>query len=317
MSRIDEALRAWEGSVGRAPRDIDAVRSHPLRLREFPSEPSTAHGQPLDEPRSTSRATTDVPLPPAPVARDESPATPIAPVAVARAADTSQAEAAAARLVTTTPHVFSVEQYRRLVATLHDAQTRGGLKSVLITSAAPREGKTLTGVNLALTLSESYGRRVLLVDADLRCPGVHAVLGVPNTRGLSEALVEDRDLPIMEVSSHLSVLTAGQSATPLASLSSPRMRALLEECERRFDWVVVDTPPIGVLPDAQLLTRLAGAVVLVIAANTTPAAQVARAVESLEPERIIGIVLNRVEAHAISDASGVDRYHATETAATS
>lgn len=316
MSRIDEALRAWEDSIGQVPRGPDAVRSHPLRLEEYANEPATPAAQVFEVPAKPRPV--DIPPRPAPAApeRFATPA-PAPPVAVAPAAGAGFADAVAARLVTTTPHGFSVEQYRRLAATLHDAQSQGGLKSVLITSAAPKEGKTLTGVNLALTLSESYARHVLLVDADLRCPGVHAVLDVPNTRGLSEALAEDSGLPIVEVSPRLSVLPAGRSATPLAGLSSARMRAILAEAERRFDWVIVDTPPVGVLPDAQLLTRLTGAIVLVIGANATPADLVARSVAALEPDRIIGIVLNRVEAHAISDAAHVERYQARTTAAPS
>jgi succinoglycan biosynthesis transport protein ExoP len=84
---------------------------------------------------------------------------------------------------------------------------------------------------------------------------------------------------------------------------------LLEECARRFDWVLLDTPPVGVLPDAQLLARLAGAVILVIGANSTPAALIERAVAELGPECIIGTVLNRVGTHVISEAGYVDRYH--------
>jgi Mrp family chromosome partitioning ATPase len=132
-----------------------------------------------------------------------------------------------------------------------------------------------------------------------------------NARGLSEVLADGRlDLPFIEVSERLSVLTAGRPGpAPLAGLSSPRMRALLEECARRFDWVLVDTPPVGVLPDAQLIARLAGAVVLVIGAGSTPAALVERAVAELGPECIIGTVLNRVDRHVISEAGYVDRYH--------
>ena len=71
---------------------------------------------------------------------------------------------------------------------LHEAQVQKQLKTVMITSALPHEGKTLTVVNLALTLSESYARRVLVIDADLRWPSLHTILDIPNDRGLSEAL---------------------------------------------------------------------------------------------------------------------------------
>ena len=95
----------------------------------------------------------------------------------------------------------------------------------MITSALPHEGKTLTVVNLALTLSESYARRVLVIDADLRAPSLHTILDIPNDRGLSEALRDGQhELPFTEVSSRLSALTAGKPGpTPLAGLSSRRM----------------------------------------------------------------------------------------------
>src|ERR1044072_3508587 len=85
----------------------------------------------------------------------------------------------------------SIEQYRRLAATMHHIQAEQGLRRLMVSSASPREGKTLTVVNLALTLSESYGRRVLLIDADLRRPSVHRVFGIANRGGLSQAIQSD------------------------------------------------------------------------------------------------------------------------------
>src|SRR5207247_4582823 len=195
-----------------------------------------------------------------------------------------------ARLVTGALSTVSLEQYRRLAAVLHEDQVQRQLKTVMITSALPQEGKTLTLVNLALTLSESYARRVLVIDADLRWPGLHTVLDIPNDRGLSEALRDGRhELPFVEVSSRLSVLTAGKPGpTPLAGLTSSRMGEVIEECAARFDWVLIDTSPVGVLPDAQVLARLVGAVILVIGAGSTPAAAVERAVAELGgPDSII------------------------------
>src|SRR5512144_1307828 len=78
---------------------------------------------------------------------------------------------------------LAIEQYRRLAAALHEAQAAHGLKSLIVTSALPLDGKTLTAINLALTLSESYGRRVLLIDADLRRPSLHKAFGLVNHVG--------------------------------------------------------------------------------------------------------------------------------------
>jgi len=294
MSRIDKALRAWEGSIGLDRPDDAAIPSSGLPsvsdyAREAQASPEPPPPSPVEPPppRWLPARPTVVETRPSPVNGD-----------------------AAARLVTASLSAISVEQYRRLAAALHDAQVNNGLKTVMLTSALPHEGKTLTTLNLALTLSESYARRVLLIDADLRWPCMHSLLGVSNTLGLTDVLENTHlELPVVEISERLSLLPAGQPGpTPLAGLSSPRMGALLEECGRHFDWVVLDTPPVGVLPDAQLLARLAGAVVFVIGAGSTPAAIVERAIAELGSECIIGTVLNRVDRHMISEADYYDRY---------
>ncbi len=216
----------------------------------------------------------------------------------------------AARLITGSPSGVSVEQYRKLAAVLHEEQVRSQLKTVIVTSALPREGKTLTAVNLALTLSESYARRVLIIDADLRGPSLHTALNIPNDHGLSEALKGDQPLSFVQVSSALHVLPAGTPGpTPLAGLTSDRMAEILEQCASRFDWVLIDTPPVGVLPDAQVLARLAGAVLFVIGAGSTPAAAVERAIAELGgPDAIFGVVLNRIDEWRIPSASYYRHY---------
>jgi capsular exopolysaccharide synthesis family protein len=200
---------------------------------------------------------------------------------------------------------ITLEQYRRLAAALHDAQIEQQLSSVMVTSAVPREGKTLTVVNLALTLSESYARRVLLIDADLRWPSVHQVLGIPNEVGLTEVLQgREGPLPLVELSPCLSVLPSGRPGpSPLAGLTSERMGELLDECEGRFDWVLLDTAPVGLLPDARLLARMLRAVVFVIGAHSTPAAVVERAIAEIGTECIIGTVLNGVDERTIPEIS--------------
>src|SRR5262249_26016163 len=138
------------------------------------------------------------------------------------------------------------EQYRKLAATLHEAQLERALNSVLVTSTLPREGKTLTAANPALTLSTSYQRRVLLIDPDLRHPALHAVLQVDNAHGLSGSLVADGPPPLIRITEGLSLLTAGASVDdPMKTLGSERMRVLVQQMRKEFDWVLLDTPPIG------------------------------------------------------------------------
>jgi capsular exopolysaccharide synthesis family protein len=183
----------------------------------------------------------------------------------------------------------------------------------MISSAMPREGKTLTATNLALTLSESYHQRVLLVDADLRAPSIHELLQIPAAPGLTDYLSDTgSELPVVRFSPHLAVLPGGRMlANPIAGLVSTRMQGLMADAVTQFDWVVVDTPPIGLLPDANLVARLADAVVFVIAAGQSPFGQVQRATAQIGAERILGVVLNRAEASAVPNSSHYRRYAVT------
>jgi receptor protein-tyrosine kinase len=190
-----------------------------------------------------------------------------------------------------------VEQYRRLGAALHHHQLQSGARTLMVTSAVAAEGKTLTATNLALTLSHSYQRRVLLVDADLRRPSIHEILRLPNTTGLSDSLrhPETSGLRFHTISPNLSALTAGRAdSDPMAGLVSDTMNRLLAEAAQQFDWVIVDTPPVALLPDANLLAAMIDTAVLVVSAKATPYPLVRRAVEAIGQQRILGVVLNRM-----------------------
>lgn len=306
MSRIDDALKAWEESQ-RVPTlpDPAVTTSEPFRITEYPEESSA--------PRNGSRAAGATP-PSVDIEPHEEASLRTASLA-ARHVEPPRVERAAdvqARLVTGVTNALSLEQYRRLAAALHDIQLERGLKTVMVTSALPSEGKTLTLANLALTLSESYERRVLVIDADLRWPSIHTLFGLANGHGLSECLNgQDAEPALTPVSPRLTVLTAGRpSSAPLAGLSSPRMEQLLDACAAQFDWVLLDTPPVGLMPDAQVLARLTRAVVFVIGAGSTPAATVERAIAELGPDCVIGTVLNRVASHRIPDAGYYSQYSA-------
>jgi protein-tyrosine kinase len=194
----------------------------------------------------------------------------------------------------------AVEQYRRLAGVLHLAQAERGpekAKIVMISSSVSAEGKTLTCVNLALTLSESYHRSVLLVDGDLRRPRLHEVFQVPNIAGLNETLISpEAKIPVLQVSERLSLITAGRPASdPMRVLSSQRMEEVLEQARARFDWVLLDTPPVTLLTDASLLVSKADLVILVVEAGKTSFDAVQRAVDAVGRDRLIGVVLNRVQ----------------------
>jgi capsular exopolysaccharide synthesis family protein len=206
---------------------------------------------------------------------------------------------------------ISIEQYRRLAATLHGLHVSSGLRSIMVSSAQPRDGKTLTTTNLALTLSESYGHRVLLIDADLRRPSIHGLFGLPNGAGLADGLRSGAagSLPLNQVSPHLAVLTAGAiDNIPMAGLSSDRMAAIVKEASSRFDWVLIDTPPIGLISDAQLLAGLVDGVLLVVGAGSTDYTAVAKTVQVIGRERILGVVLNRVQ-HQVQKSAYYQGYY--------
>jgi protein-tyrosine kinase len=206
----------------------------------------------------------------------------------------------------------SREQYRRLAAALHQNQAASGLKVVMISSAVASEGKTLTASNLALTFSESYHRSVLLIDGDLRRPSVHTVFGITDELGLSDGLAapDERPLTLHQVTQRLTVLPGGKPISdPMAGLTSDRMRRLIEEARDAFDWVIIDTPPVGILSDANLLASMVDGAVLVIKAEATPYPLAQRAIDALGRNRILGVVLNRASAPAAAPYSYYHYYN--------
>jgi protein-tyrosine kinase len=188
------------------------------------------------------------------------------------------------------------EQYRKLAAAMHQAQRANGFKVMMVASALAGEGKTLTAANLALTLSESYRRNVLVIDGDLRRPSMHTVFQVAGAPGLSEGLTsrEETSLPLHRIGERLTLLPAGRpTSDPISALTAERARRLIDEAREVFDWIIIDTPPIGLLTDASLVSSLADGVILVVKAGSTPYDMVTRAVDALGRERLMGVVLNR------------------------
>ena len=185
------------------------------------------------------------------------------------------------------------EQYRTLATKLLRAQLVSGIKVVMLTSSVPGEGKTLTAANLAITFSESHDRRVLLVDADLRRPAVHEMFGISNERGLGDSLAEDAHVALTQLTSRLSVLTAGRcNGDPMRTLTSDRMRALLEGARARYEWIILDTAPVGLLSDASLLAAMADTTLLVVRAGHTNYEAIQQARLALDASNIFGVVLN-------------------------
>ncbi len=170
---------------------------------------------------------------------------------------------------------------------------------IQITSAASGEGKTVTALNLATTLAEA-GRRVLLIDGDMRHPGCHELLGVPLRPGLASFLDGSVDLArvVREIKSpRLSFISAGpRPAHPADLVGSERMREALAELRGHYDFIVIDSPPVLPVTDAVLLSRSADSVLLVLKGHAAPGDQVRRARDQLvlSGARVAGVVVNNV-----------------------
>lgn len=175
-----------------------------------------------------------------------------------------------------------------------------GRRTLVVTSSGPGEGKTVVSSNLAVGLA-MIGRRVVLVDADMRRPQVHAVFACPQTPGIADVLAGTAELgPALQTTSvpNLTVLASGSLPdNPAEMLSGAQFRTVLERLSQSFDWVVIDSPPVMPVTDASVLANAAAGVVFVVGAEVVPCPTVLRALEQLDASqaRYVGAVLNRVE----------------------
>lgn len=198
------------------------------------------------------------------------------------------------------PASFEAEQYRTLRYVLEQMARAGQLTTVVaITSATVGDGKTTTAINLAGALGQAPEARVLLVDADLRrsCVGGQLGFGDSPAPGLADAIL-DPGVSLDDVVRgcppfNLSVLPAGRRpAAPYEVLKSPRLGVLLEAARQRYDYILVDTPPVVPVPDCRLLAKWVDGFLVVVAAHKTPRPLVAEALTVLDPAKVLGLVFN-------------------------
>lgn len=195
------------------------------------------------------------------------------------------------------------EAYRMLRTNLLYSQSRDGLSTVLVTSAAPGEGKTTTAANLAIAFAQQ-GQRVLLIDCDLRRPRMHQVFNVDNTPGLNEVLTGKVSLraAIQPTQvTNLSIVTAGSFAdAPAELLSGERMRQLVGFASGAYDLVLLDTPPVLAAAESMALATLVDGVVLVVRAGQTDRQEARQAVRQLTDvgADLLGAVLNDPDSTA-------------------
>ena len=192
------------------------------------------------------------------------------------------------------------EAFRTLRTNVQFTSVDSETKRIMITSAGPREGKSSTVANLAVSIAQA-GRSVLVVDADLRNPTQHKLFGLDNRQGLSVALVQDQDYQqyIRETAvPGVSVLSGGPiPPNPAELVGSKRMKRLIQELSEQFDMVLIDTPPIVAVTDAAILAQEVDGVILVMASGEVNKEYAQRAKELLDKvgAKILGAVLNKVD----------------------
>jgi capsular exopolysaccharide synthesis family protein len=195
------------------------------------------------------------------------------------------------------------EEYRTLRARIQSLRRTREIRSIVVTSTRPSEGKTTTALNLALSFGYERENSVCLVDADLRTPRVHKAFAGTGIVGLAEILEGDAKLEeglVAVPDTRLMVLPVKALPTaPSELLSSRAMAELVTELHTRFQTVVFDAPPVLGLPDTVTLVDLCDAALFVVGAGRAPREEVESALERLDASKLIGAVLNRCEKHEI------------------
>jgi protein-tyrosine kinase len=197
------------------------------------------------------------------------------------------------------PDSYAAEQFRTLRARIDSLATQQPIKTLAVTSANPDEGKSTAAINLAAVTSMGIGRKVLLIDCDLRRPKVHRSLGIEPHMGLGEILIGQAvfDEAVLKVEGlSLDVLPVRTPpSNPSELLASDAMVRLLEEVGNRYDQIILDTPACLGLPDAKTVSELCDGIILVVRADVTPRDDVQSVLEILDRRRVLGLLLNGTE----------------------
>jgi len=201
------------------------------------------------------------------------------------------------------------EEFRTLRSRLYHLREKMTLKTLLITSALPKEGKSFTSANLAQVIVRQHGRRVLLIDGDLRGPRLHLMLGTTNGPGLSDYLQGRSDeLAIVQRGpmENLFFIPAGSDfADPAELVGNGRLKMLLQRLEPLFDWIIIDSPPAIPVSDASVLAKACDGVLMVVRSNATPSDVARKARQEFPEQLLVGVVLNGTR----EDAAPYARYY--------
>lgn len=205
------------------------------------------------------------------------------------------------RLVSlTAPASMEAEQYQALRLKLEHLQRERNVRVVGVTSPGARDGKTVTAINLAGALAEGSNAKVLLIEADLRRPAVATYLGLGDATkpGIAELVLDPASTIDEAIERHdrleFDTIVAGAADLPIHQVfRMPRLQTVMTELRQRYDFIIIDTPPVGPVSDCALLARWMDGLLLIVTAHKTPRKQLENALNMLDGAPVLGIIFNR------------------------
>jgi len=210
------------------------------------------------------------------------------------------------------PATQGAEQFRTLRSRLYQLRGNQTLRTILITSSIPGEGKTFVSNNLAQAIVRQPDRRALIIDADLRRPRLHLPLGAPLSPGLADYLRGEVDeFAVIQngQDGNLCFIPGGNEVTnPSELLSNGRLKVLLDRMTPAFDWVILDSPPCLPVADASVLGDMCDGVLLIVRSGSTPSEVAQKACQELQGKNIVGVVLNAAEKGHLYDSYYYEGY---------
>ncbi|MDZ5473322.1 CpsD/CapB family tyrosine-protein kinase [Bacillus sp. 31A1R] len=199
------------------------------------------------------------------------------------------------------PKSLISEQYRLIRTNIQFSSVQKKIKTIMVTSSEPADGKSTTATNLAIVLAQQ-GTQVLLVDTDLRKPTLHYAFNISNLNGLTNVLTKNSSLEDTIIKTHipkLDILTSGPvPPNPSELLNSEPMQSLIRQIEKMYEYIVFDTPPVLAVSDPQILANKCDGIVMVVGSGKTRKERAKKAKELLEKAQshILGVVMNGVNS---------------------